>query len=103
MAGYSQGSENPLLDDRVEIFDFAGLVKAFDAARAASPRLSSWTPSGSVLAQYHVKGSDSEAFGGNPAYRYGMRGNLDEIGVAEELEIIGAPLFGQEMQAVNPF
>ncbi|TAN51027.1 MAG: tandem-95 repeat protein [Methylococcaceae bacterium] len=102
MAGDVAGSANPLWDDRVEVFDFAGLVKTFDAARAISPRLSNWTPSESVLARFHVDGSDHAAWGGAPAYRYGMDGNLDGIDAAEALAIVGAPGFGQQMQAMHP-
>jgi hypothetical protein len=39
MADFDAGGSDPLRDQKVESFDFAGLVDAFDAARSAAPTL----------------------------------------------------------------
>ncbi|MCS6920617.1 MAG: hypothetical protein NZM07_01620 [Elioraea sp.] len=87
---------------RVNVFDARGLVRAFDAARAADPYLSSWALS-NALAQFHLWGSDDAALGGDLAYRYGLRGTLAGISVAAAQEVIGTPGFGAEAQSLRPF
>src|SRR6185436_4555589 len=78
MDDYDPASGNPLLDDRIEVFDFQGLVDAFDAARSGNPGLTTWALSNS-LAQEHLWGSDGDAFGSSLAYYYGVDGTLSGL------------------------
>src|SRR6266568_2646344 len=75
MAGFDANSADPLLNKKVQTFDFTQLVNAFDAARAADPGLTSWALT-NALTQYHLSGSDDAALGGDLAYQYGLNGTL---------------------------
>ena len=43
MADFDSGSSDSLLNRKVQAFDFQALAAAFDAARAATPSLTSWS------------------------------------------------------------
>jgi Ca2+-binding RTX toxin-like protein len=58
MADFDAGGSDPLRDQKVETFDFAGLVDAFDAARSAAPTLTHWALS-DALTRFQLAGSDS--------------------------------------------
>ena len=64
MQGYSQAGGNPLLDDKVEWFDFGALVAEFDQARQANRNLSRWSMMSELL-DADLGGSD--ALGGDLA------------------------------------
>jgi Ca2+-binding RTX toxin-like protein len=102
LRGFDAGGRDPLLDQKVESFDFAGLVGAFDAARTATPKLRSWSLM-PVLSDFHLAGSDSEAVGGDLAYQYGRHGTLAGIGLAAAQAIIGDSAFGAQTQTLQPF
>jgi len=101
MAGYDASSSDPLLNKKVETFDFQGLVGAFDAARAADPAITSWALA-NALAQYHLSGSDDAALGGDLAYQYGLNGSLAGIGLTHAQDALGDPQFGTQAQALHP-
>jgi hypothetical protein len=61
-----------------EYFNFSGLVKEFDKARAANKWLDSWAVS-NAASRYRVGGSDTESFGGALATAYAQEGNLEEM------------------------
>ena len=76
MSDFAPGGADPLRDNKVELFDFSKIVQKFDAARAASSgNASHWAVMNSLL-DAHLAGSDSEAIGGDLAYRYGLNGSL---------------------------
>ncbi|MBK9595394.1 MAG: hypothetical protein IPO57_08575 [Rhodocyclales bacterium] len=101
MAGFDAGGADPLRDNRVESFDFAGLVDAFDAARAANPGLTSWAIT-NALTQFHLAGSDTAALGGDLAYQYGRSGTLAGMGVNAAQEVLGDAQFGVLAQQLRP-
>jgi Ca2+-binding RTX toxin-like protein len=98
---YVPGSADATRDNKVERFNFEGLVAAFDAARAATPALTTWALSNSLLAQY-LAGSDTDAIGGDLAYRYGRFGNLNDISYSPAIGILGSSSFGTATQALQP-
>lgn len=100
MAAFDAGSSDPLLNKKVQTFDFQGLVSAFDAARATTPELSSWALSNG-LTQFHLAGSDSEALGGDLAYHYGSDGTLAGIGLGKAQDVLTNTQFGAQAQAVH--
>lgn len=57
---YVAGSSDVTKKNKVETFNFDGLVSAFDAARTANPSLTSWALSGALAVQY-LSGSDTAA------------------------------------------
>ena len=101
MADFDAGGADPLRDNRVETFDFAGLAGAFDAARAANPGLTRWAIA-EALTAFHLAGSDSEALGGDLAYQYGRNGTLAGIGLGAAQEVLGDAQFGVQAQALRP-
>jgi len=101
MAGFDANSADPLLNKKVQTFDFTQLVNAFDAARAADPGLTSWALTNG-LAQYHLSGSDDAALGGDLAYQYGLNGTLAGIGLDKAQDVLTSAQFGTQAQALRP-
>jgi Ca2+-binding RTX toxin-like protein len=100
MAGFVAGGIDPLKNQKVENFNFTGLVDSFDAARVANTGLTSWALS-DALTKFQLAGSDSAALGGDIAYQYGKNGNLAAIGVTSALETISASSLGTSAQTLN--
>lgn len=100
MAGFVQGGSDPLLDQKVENFNFAGLVGAFDAARAANSGLTSWALTNG-LTSFQLAGSDTAAMGGDLAYQYGRNGTLAGIGVTPALSTLSDANLGTNPQTLN--
>jgi hypothetical protein len=101
MSDFSPGGTDPLRDDRVESFDFAGLVGAFDAARAGNASLGGWALT-NALATFQLGGSDTAAIGGDLAYQYGRNGTLAGIGLTPALDILANPALGSAAQTLTP-
>lgn len=101
MNGFAQGGSNPLLDQKVENFDFTGLVNAFDAARAANTGLTSWALT-NALTSFQLAGSDTAALGGDLAYQYGKNGTLAGIGVTSALSTLSDSTLGSTAQTLTP-
>lgn len=102
MEGFDESSTEPLSASRVNTFDAAGLVAAFDAARASDPYLTSWALS-EALAQFHRWGSDDAAIGGDMAYWYGRNRGLGGLSLQSAQQVIGAAGFGSDAQTLRPF
>ena len=101
MQGYGQSSADPLLDDKVEWFDFGALVAEFDHARQANRNLSRWSMMSELL-DAHLGGSDSAALGGDLAYQYGKAGTLAGVALPAAQSVLGASGFGTEAQTLQP-
>ena len=99
---FDAGSVDPLRNRKVETFDFAGLVGAFDRARAASPGLTSWALTNALL-QFHIAGQDDAAIGGDLAYWYGNKGTFAGMSITAAQQVIGAAGFGSDAQSLRPF
>ncbi|ODU32494.1 MAG: hypothetical protein ABS93_00265 [Thiobacillus sp. SCN 62-729] len=97
---FAPGGGNPLTDNKVENFNFAGLVNAFDQVRATHPYLSSWALSNALM-NFYLGGSDTEAIGSDLAYQYGKAGSLSNIGLPAAQSMLGNTQFGQVNQAIN--
>ena len=101
MQGYSQSAANPLLDDKVEWFDFGALAAEFDRARQANRNLTRWSMMNELL-DAHLGGSDSAALGGDLGYQYGKAGTLAGIALPAAQSVLGASGFGTEAQKLQP-
>lgn len=101
MADFSAGGIDPLKDQKIENFDFAGLAGAFDAARVANPGLTSWALT-NALTSFQLAGSDTAAIGGDLAYQYGKNGTLAGIGLTSAQQVIGDANFGTQAQTLRP-
>ncbi len=100
MAGFVQGGSDALKNQKVENFNFAGLVGAFDAARSANSGLTSWALT-NALSSFQLAGSDTAAMGGDLAYQYGRNGTLAGIGVTPALSTLSDANLGINPQALN--
>ena len=100
-ADFDANSSDPLANQRVQSFDFAGMVSAFDAARAGDPGLTSWAVTNALL-QYHLAGADEAALGGDLAYQYGSNDTLAGIGLTSALDVLASGNFGALAQQLRP-
>ena len=101
MTGYEPNSADPLLNKKIQQFDFQMLVDAFDQARAADPLLNRWALMNKLL-DAHIAGSNTEALGGDLAYQYGLNESLAGIGIAPAQSILADPHFGSAPQTLQP-
>ncbi|MBU1777952.1 MAG: putative Ig domain-containing protein, partial [Gammaproteobacteria bacterium] len=108
MPGYDQNSADPLLNKRVQQFDFLALANQFEAALAADPSIDPWTTPWLTewqlaphLADCHLGGSDTAAIGGDMAYLYGKNGNLGGLSEAEVRAQLTDVGFGTASQNLN--
>jgi len=101
-ADFDAASADPLYNRKVQRFDFRGLVGEFDQARAETPGLTSWALTNALL-QFHLAATDDAALGGDLAYWYGRKGGLSGMSVQAAQQVIGAPGFGSDAQALRPF
>jgi hypothetical protein len=97
MAEFDAGSANPLLSKKIQTFDFAAIVGAFDGAG----QVDNWALTNALL-DSHLAGSDTEALGGDVAYQYGLNSSLAGIGVSAVQELLNAPQFGTDPQTLRP-
>jgi len=97
MTGFSLGGSDVLRDNKVENFNFANLVAAFDAAGA----IANWQLTDARLTTHLQTGSDTAAIGGDLAYQYGKNSNLTGMGVLNAQSVISAANFGQTAQTLN--
>ncbi len=77
-------------------FDFTGLVSAFDAASAPN----NWALMNALLSE-HLASSDTEALGGDLAYRYGLSGSLAGIGFDPAVAVMSSGSFGTAAQTLQ--
>ena len=92
---------DPASNAKIETFDFIGLVNAFNAARAANPRLASWAPAGALDA-HRIGASDTEALGGDLAYAAGRNGSLAGMSLDQARAALDSTDFGALPQVLTP-
>ena len=97
MSDYAPGGSDPLRDNKVERYDFQAVVNAFDAAEAPN----AWAVMNSLL-DTHLAGSDTEALGGDLAYRYGLSGSLAGLALTPAQGIMSSAQFGSATQSLQP-
>jgi Ca2+-binding RTX toxin-like protein len=78
---FSASSTDRMKNKGVVNFNFEALVNKFDQARAANPTLTSW-PLATQLDAFYSSGSNTQALGGNLAYRYATTGSYGDLGWA---------------------
>ena len=101
MVGFAPGGSDPLKDNKVETFNFSGLVNKFDQVSSAAPALTTWALSNALLDFHLGSGSDSAAIGGDLAYQYGKNGTLNGMGLNAAQNAINDPNFGQSAQTLH--
>jgi hypothetical protein len=101
MADFDAAGTDTLRDNKVESFNFAGIVERFDQARGASTTFSNWAMTNALL-DFHTSGRDASALGGDLAYQYGKNGNLANVSVNPAQGILGSAQLGTTAQALQP-
>ncbi|MES2129959.1 MAG: calcium-binding protein [Pseudomonadota bacterium] len=99
-ADYDAASSSQINNKKVEVFNFDGLVGAFDQARNADSSLTSWAMSSSLLG-FYLNGSDSAAIGGDLAYQYAKSGTLSGISQNPALALLANAQFGVSSQTLQ--
>ena len=94
-------SGDPLANDKVETFDFKGVVAAFDAATSNNHGVSKWALT-NALAQFQLGGSNTAALGGDMAYQYGVNGTLAGVAMSAAQEVTNSAQFGKAAQTLKP-
>ncbi|MDP3743147.1 MAG: calcium-binding protein, partial [Methylotenera sp.] len=97
MTAFSLGGADALRDNKVENFNFANMVAAFDAEGATA----NWQLTDERLTAHLNAGSDTAAIGGDLAYQYGRNSNLTGMGLLNAQSVISAANFGQTAQTLN--
>lgn len=97
---YVAASTNKLNNKKIEQFNFDGLVTKFDQARAATPSMTSWALSASLL-EFYLAGSDTAAIGGDLAYQYAKNGNLSNFSMTPAQSLLASPQFGSAQGLQN--
>jgi Ca2+-binding RTX toxin-like protein len=101
MTAFDPASSDPLLNKAIQQFDFTAIANSFDTARGANATFMHWSALNTLLPAY-LSGSDSAAFGGDVAHQYGKNGTLSGMNLAAAQSVINDPLFGAQMQALQP-
>jgi len=102
ITGFNQGGADLLRDNKVENFNFANIVTAFDAEVATNAaNATNWQLTDERLTAHLQAGSDTAAIGGDMAYQYGKNSNLTGMGLANAQSVIAAASFGQIAQTLN--
>lgn len=100
-ADYDAGSADALLNRRVVRLNFGSIVSAFDTAYAANPSIGDWAVPTATLAAARTVSSDTDAIGGQLAYRYGRDGNLAGVDFATAQAVIGDTGFATSAQSIG--
>ncbi len=90
-----------LFTQKIETFDFALLVARFDQARVTNSDLEDDWSLMDALLDAHLRGSDSEALGGDLSYQYGTVGGVSSLPFAVAQEVLKDARFGAANQAVQ--
>lgn len=94
---YNPQSNNKLLCQAVQEFDFLKLVNEFNNKVEASPSLSSWSIASSLL-DSHIGSSDTAAIGGDGTYYYATYGSLDYLSDNQVKLLLVGDGFGKEKE-----
>ncbi len=97
LTGFTLGGADALRNNKIENFNFANLVAAYDAAGATA----NWQLTDARLTAHLLAGSDTAAIGGDLAYQYGRNSNLTGVGLLAAQNVINAASFGQTAQTLN--
>ena len=102
MVGYNPAAVDPLLNKKVQVFDFTTLVNAFDTATGGASNVN-WALTNQLLAAHLAASSgDAAALGGELAYYYGKNNTLAGVGFTPAQSILNTVGFGQNVQAFLP-
>lgn len=94
---YDAASTDPLLNQKIQQFNFENIVSHFDQAQSANVGLSKWAIC-SALLDAHLARSDLAGLGGDLTYGYGKNGNLSDMDIKSAQAVLGSSQFGSANQ-----
>lgn len=94
---FSLGGADQLRNNKVENFNFANIVTAFDAQALKT----NWQLTDALLTTHLLTGNNTAAIGGDLAYQYGRNSSLTGVGLLAAQSTINAANFGQSAQTLN--
>ena len=97
-ADFNAMSADPLINKKVETFNFAAIVDAFDLAGTPT----NWAVMETLLNTFFLTGSDTAALGGDLAYIYGRDLSLTGLALTPVQGILADANFGTAAQALQP-
>jgi len=97
MQGFNLGGSDVLRNNKIETFNFANLVSAFDAAGS----IANWQLTDARLSAHLSSGSDTVAIGGDIAFVYGHDGGLNSLGVTSAQNVLNTSTVGQTPQTFS--
>jgi hypothetical protein len=100
-ADYDAANSDSLVNRRIARLNFQALVAAFDAAYNANPSIGDWAIPPATLSTALVASSDTDAIGGQLAYRYGRDGNLAGLDFATASAVLADANFGTAAQSIG--
>ncbi len=100
-ADYDANSSDALVNRRVVRLNFGTLVSAFDSAYSANPSIGDWAIPTATLNSARTASSDTDAIGGQLAYRYARDGNLTGLDFATASEVLSSDSFGTGAQSIG--
>ncbi|MCW8982702.1 MAG: hypothetical protein OQK13_01530, partial [Gammaproteobacteria bacterium] len=92
---FDVASAKMLYQNKIERLNFNSLVDSFDASNA-----NQWAVMNSAL-DAHLEGSDSDALGGDIAYRYGLSGSASVQSVVSASSVLQDPEMGIKPQILG--
>jgi Ca2+-binding RTX toxin-like protein len=98
---YDATSDDPLKNQKIQQFNFEGLVEAYERTRVTAADMNPWSLMYSLLDQ-HLASSDSAAMGGELAYWVGMHGSVAGLSMGLVQGLMGSSLFGTANQFLQP-
>jgi Ca2+-binding RTX toxin-like protein len=97
MSIFNAASPDPLVNKKIQTFDFQRIVAAFDTARAGNSKLGSWSIAPALMSS-RLSSSDTDAFGGILAHEFGMLRSLEQVPAAIAQETLSDARFGVQPQ-----
>ncbi|MFA9461538.1 hypothetical protein [Thiohalorhabdus methylotrophus] len=95
---YDPNADSERLSQKLNRYDFNKIVEAYDQAKGGKGRR--WEAMDAAL-DNHLASSDSEALGGELAYRYGLKGSLDGASRQTVLATLTDERFGEKPQSLQ--
>ncbi|UEO01264.1 calcium-binding protein [Acidiferrobacter thiooxydans] len=95
-------SSNPLINKKVETFDFTKLVAEFTNAQATHRAQRGWSLANALVGA-QLAGHDTAALGGDLAYEYGTRGHLTGMNLTAADNVLTNGQFGVSAQTLHPW
>jgi Ca2+-binding RTX toxin-like protein len=100
-AGHGAVTLQTIQPGAIKAFDFNEVAAAFDAARMVARSSQDRWSIASTLPNFQVSNSNTEALGGDLAYRYGTAEDTDGLSIKAQLAVLSDTSFGEKVQRIS--